>query len=666
MEDLILYLLKSAALLSIFYGVYQLLLRNDTSFQANRHFLLLGILTAAVLPAIVITRTVEIPVTFAENTLPLATGSSDLPQPAAIEIDWWQMAGMLYALIALGLLLRMLIQLISLSLIIRGGTVTREDGFNVIETTKSLNPFSFFHHIVLNPEMHAEEDLQNILEHEKTHAFQWHSVDVLVANLTCALLWFNPLSWLYRKALVQNLEFIADRKSVTAVPREKYQHTLVKLAVSMHQPVLANNFYQSLIKKRIVMLNKQPTSTRSYWKFGAIIPLLLVFMLACNVKTEAQVKSDVTSISVTVTKESTDESLENLVSFFNTNGIKLDFQDLKRNSEGIITNITAHAQSKKDPEEKGWFKLNDADGIKTFQVTVKEGKIAFNDQVTAPDPKLSDFLAPLGEQPLFFINQKEYTSKELKGKVVLISGEATTLMGEGREKYGAKAKDGVIFIPNGEIKEYEAAFKELDSAGDDELRRYIWITGETKPLYMTAGKKISVTSSDIIPDSENINASQTTAKAVSYSYQEDPLIVVNGKVMQKGFDVNSIDTDSIATINVLNGGAAVSVYGSEAGKRGAVVIVTKNATEQSSANGVVVTKIGEDSYSMEFSGENEMNFPKEGVLYIVNGKEMDKSFDPDSINPEDILTVNVLKNESATGKYGKKARNGVIDIKTKE
>jgi len=50
-------------------------------------------------------------------------------------------------------------------------------------------------------------------------------------------------------------------------------------------------------------------------------------------------------------------------------------------------------------------------------------------------------------------------------------------------------------------------------------------------------------------------------------------------------------------------------------------------------------------------------------LYIVDGKEI-KENEFLTINPDKIKSVNVLKDKNAEAKYGKKAKNGVIEIKT--
>jgi TonB-dependent SusC/RagA subfamily outer membrane receptor len=51
-------------------------------------------------------------------------------------------------------------------------------------------------------------------------------------------------------------------------------------------------------------------------------------------------------------------------------------------------------------------------------------------------------------------------------------------------------------------------------------------------------------------------------------------------------------------------------------------------------------------------------------LYIVDGKEINKQ-EMDKIDPASIESINVLKGDTATSKYGEKAANGVIEIRLK-
>lgn len=53
-----------------------------------------------------------------------------------------------------------------------------------------------------------------MLIHETAHCEQWHSVDVLLAELLLAFTWWNPLNWLLLRTIRQNHEFLADEKVV--------------------------------------------------------------------------------------------------------------------------------------------------------------------------------------------------------------------------------------------------------------------------------------------------------------------------------------------------------------------------------------------------------------------------------------------------------------------
>src|SRR5690606_37026592 len=119
-----------------------------------------------------------------------------------------------------------------------------------------------------------------IITHEKTHANQYHSIDILLTQLSCIVLWFNPFIWFYNKDLKQNLEFIADKTTLKQNHCKKsYQYTLLKTSIPSHQMALSNNFYNSLIKKRIVMLHKSKSKKINQLKYALVIPVVALFLM---------------------------------------------------------------------------------------------------------------------------------------------------------------------------------------------------------------------------------------------------------------------------------------------------------------------------------------------------------------------------------------------------
>lgn len=295
--ETLMYLIKSASILTIFYLVYVAVLRKDTFFTANRHYLMLGIIAALFLPLLEYTRqvVVEIPATPAsemgENLIMYTSAGGASPTEAVasngIMINWWYVAGILYVggLVYMGI--RFLNQLSSLIHLFRSNPSEKKNGFTYVKVAMNITPFSFFRYIVYNPELHDEQELEMILKHERVHASQWHSADVLLVNLLLIAQWMNPVAWFYTKRVEENLEYIADNETARQVPsRKEYQLALVKASANSFMPALTNNFYQSFIKKRIVMLNKSTSNNRNAWKLSLVLPLLAVFLWSFNVKDE--------------------------------------------------------------------------------------------------------------------------------------------------------------------------------------------------------------------------------------------------------------------------------------------------------------------------------------------------------------------------------------------
>ncbi len=145
-------------------------------------------------------------------------------------------------------------------------------GIRLVRDTATTSPYSFFHWIVCNPDNPSESDLQQILAHESEHVRQWHSADLLLAELQRIALWFNPFAWVHQRLVQVNLEYLADRAVLAGgYEKKEYQLNLLKTALQTHEFPLTNSFAQSLLKKRIKMMNRPPSR---YWVWGKYSLLL--------------------------------------------------------------------------------------------------------------------------------------------------------------------------------------------------------------------------------------------------------------------------------------------------------------------------------------------------------------------------------------------------------
>ena len=362
METLFINLIKSSALIAAFYLAYHFLVRKETFFNSNRWFLLTGLFTALLLPWFNITKVVYVEkpkmaladlVAYSSQNM-VATPRVATPEP----FDWMLLVWFGYLAITLFLLARIVINFTSLFRMLYNQQKTKKEDFTLVDLNQNIAPFSFFNYIVYNSSLYTPEELQSILLHEKVHSREKHSFDVMMAKLFCIIFWFNPFVWLYKKAIIQNLEYIADHKAVQQLENPKvYQMALLKAISNQNCLSITNNFYQSLIKKRIVMLNTNQSQQRNAWKYSLILPVLIGFMMLFQIKTIAQEKIGNTVLSQTnpkeevrlvIDKNTSDADLKREAQRLRENyGVTLKYSKIKRNENGEITGIKVEFKDKK-------------------------------------------------------------------------------------------------------------------------------------------------------------------------------------------------------------------------------------------------------------------------------------------------------------------------------
>ena len=374
METIIAYFLKSSGILIVFYLAYYFLLRKVTFFNQNRWFLASGLVTSALLPFYFIEKIIYVePDLTVSNLNPITNHTTTIhtiTETSLSSVNWIEIAMFGYLIIVSFLFLKFAFQFISLYSLLKNKAIEKNGTYFLINIEQDIAPFSFFNYIVFNSKQYSETELKNILLHEKVHSSQKHSLDVIITNLFCIAFWFNPIIWLYKKAIIQNLEFIADEKATQKLEDKKqYQLTLLKAVFNENchaellQVQITNHFYQSLIKKRIIMLNKNQSHRKNSWKYVVVIPVLVAFIYLFQVKVVAQLKNSNHEVTdMTWTKISTDEEFKNDVEAMAKSNLIFHFNKIIRNPENEITSITI---SYKDKLGNDFTKIfQDKNGIK--------------------------------------------------------------------------------------------------------------------------------------------------------------------------------------------------------------------------------------------------------------------------------------------------------------
>ncbi|MBJ6117165.1 hypothetical protein JAO76_03110 [Pontibacter sp. BT310] len=282
MPELLLYLLKVNVALVLFYLAYHVALRRLTFYHLNRLFLVFGIVFSTMHPLI------DLSELFAGNqpianaylvTIPAwaLTGQTITQTPT---FDYWQLPVYLFWVGVIVMLMRFIVQFISLYKIHKVSEPANYKSIGFRQVTTISQAFSFWQTIYINPEQHKRDELEQILHHELIHITGWHTIDVLLAELSTVFYWFNPGAWLMKKAVKENLEFIADQQVVDAgIDKKEYQYLLLKV-VGATQPQIANQFNFPSLKRRIAMMNKMPTPKVSRLRLLIALPLVAVLLVA--------------------------------------------------------------------------------------------------------------------------------------------------------------------------------------------------------------------------------------------------------------------------------------------------------------------------------------------------------------------------------------------------
>jgi len=285
MTEFLIYDLKVAVLIAVFYMFYRLLLSQETFHRVNRVVLLLTAVASFVLPLCVITLHQTVVLAASPKTGSVAFDGLQ----AVVEPDkplWQTLVSVLFfAGVAISLSHTIFSIFRVLLLIQRSEKHPQPDGTIICVTgNAALPPFSWMHYIVMNRSDYQQQDAA-ILAHERGHIRLKHSWDVVLVDVLTALQWFNPAMWMLRQDLRTIHEYEADAAVLSlGINARQYQYLLISKAASIGGYSIANGISHSTLKNRINMMLHQKSNRTGLLKLLALVPIVGA-ALALNAET---------------------------------------------------------------------------------------------------------------------------------------------------------------------------------------------------------------------------------------------------------------------------------------------------------------------------------------------------------------------------------------------
>ena len=282
----LIHILKSSACLALFYLCYRMLLSKETFHRFNRILLLSIIMLSFLLPFIEVTmqKMPEMTVFFLlleEAMETYETQHLDVLAETPNRFPWNTLIFSVYVSGTLFFLLRHAWSIGRMLCLLRTcRKEEREDGITLYIHQAKVAPFSWMKLMAI-----SEEDLEKhseaILAHERAHIRNHHSWDLLLAQACVFLQWFNPAAWLLKKELQTIHEYEADEYVIrNGMDASTYLLSMIEKTVGTRLFTIANNFNQSLLAKRVTMLNKAKSRPLARLKYLYVLPISALAIVA--------------------------------------------------------------------------------------------------------------------------------------------------------------------------------------------------------------------------------------------------------------------------------------------------------------------------------------------------------------------------------------------------
>ncbi|MES2795915.1 MAG: M56 family metallopeptidase, partial [Bacteroidota bacterium] len=527
--------------------------------------------------------------------------------------------------------------------------------FNLYRYLYGITPiskaFSFFNTIFIADGLDPDDV---IYDHERVHARQFHSFDVLLFEIIGIFCWFNPVIYLYKTAIKNIHEFIADEIASQSLPSKiDYVMLLFSEKFQTHPSVLVNNFFtKTSLKMRIEMLNKKRSNKVAVLKYGLIFPLFLGMLIFAS----AFIANG--------------ENVAGLLEKMNDNvvsGVILNEENKPVVGASIIIKGAYRGTT---TDLKGAFKINIKDsktvlivshvGFESMEVPISDQNyysVIMKKQIIS----LMETVV-VAYSPNFFkdtIKTKSIVNEPVNGEIFSIVEQNAEFPGGQAElgkflqrnlRYPKEAQrnnvQGKVFAKfiveaDGEISNI-SILKGLGSGLDEETVRVIgkmpnWNPG--KQNGRAVNSEFAMPVSFVLEGVENSN-SRPFEKTTGVDYDHADLFYINGKEVTKKIAM-SINNTSIKAIGISKGDVAIRKFGQK-GKNGVVEIVLKSDDEA-------------------FIDKNK--FEKQPI-YFLDGKEISLA-KVKELDEAKIQSVNVVTVQDAITKYGEKGKDGVVEIITR-
>ena len=290
------FLIKSTVSMAVLLAVYYIFIEREKMHLFKRFYLLFSLAFSFALPFITITFYKEvISETVAETLMvdiPVITGQQINHSPIKPdEANYWAyILWGVYGTITTLLFARFISNIARFYRLKSQNESVKYGNATVVLLDSHVLPHTFMNFIYVSKHDYEQGLVEpELFTHEMVHVSQHHTWDVLFIETLKTLMWFNPLLYLYKKAIQLNHEFLADQATLNQhlnIPT--YQQLLLDKAVHTGTYTLASSINFGITKKRFTMMTRTTNTTKSILLKLAMLPVTAGLIYIISTETVAR------------------------------------------------------------------------------------------------------------------------------------------------------------------------------------------------------------------------------------------------------------------------------------------------------------------------------------------------------------------------------------------
>ena len=283
------YLFEFTLCSALFYALYRLLLEGRTAHRAARAYLVGTMLLSLLIPLLELplypaqTIYYEVFINLWEEAYVTAPTTTTDVAPTTPAVDWSEVLRravvviyLLVVMLNVGVVARKLWFIHRLR---QSAQLSFYEAYTIAESDSVTEPFSFWRTIFL-ASRYAPREREQIIAHEASHVRHCHTVERMTMEALRCLFWFNPFVWLTATALAEVQEWEADM-DVLHQGYDVYEYRqLIFRQLFGYNPDIASGLKSQTSKKRFLMMTNFQRGKLSLVRYGAVIPLVAVMVLA--------------------------------------------------------------------------------------------------------------------------------------------------------------------------------------------------------------------------------------------------------------------------------------------------------------------------------------------------------------------------------------------------